>query len=243
MKDSILLKLEYFNDPKFVFDDTYHKYTYDGERFESVTKFIQKFHKPFDEDYWSKKKAKELNKDQSEVLIDWKKINERATSIGTSTHNWIENYFNGIHQCLPNDIELIDRINKFNISWSKWLHRLTPLKFEQRVFSKKWKIAGTLDALFLYKDQILIIDYKTNKKFTHDEDGSQKFEKLLYPFDNYNKNNLNEYSIQVSMYKLILREVGIDIKNCYLLYIGPDEDPKFFKAHDFCNVLEDYLNH
>jgi membrane-associated protease RseP (regulator of RpoE activity) len=39
----------------------------------------------------------------------------------------------------------INRINKFNVIYAKHLHKLEPLKFEVRVFSKKWKIAGMID--------------------------------------------------------------------------------------------------
>ena len=59
MKDLILSKLECFNDSDFIFDPKYHKYTYHGEQFISVTKYIQNFHKPFETDFWSKKKAEQ----------------------------------------------------------------------------------------------------------------------------------------------------------------------------------------
>ncbi len=72
--------------------------------------------------------------------------------------------------------------------------------------------------LFLYRGKIYIIDYKTNKKFTTDKDLVYK-EYLLHPFNKYYKTHLNEYSIQVSMYALILREWGIDVGGdiCYIL--------------------------
>jgi len=56
MKEEILEKLKIFQDDNFKFDPDLHKYTYDGERFTSVTQFIGQFHKPFESDYWSKKK-------------------------------------------------------------------------------------------------------------------------------------------------------------------------------------------
>ena len=54
-----------------------------------------------------------------------------------------------------------------------------------------------IDALFLYRGKIYIIDYKTNKLFTTD-DNIKYPEKLLYPFSHLNKTHLNEYSIQDS---------------------------------------------
>ncbi len=239
--DEILKKLEIFNDPNFRFDPIKHKYTLDGEHFISVTQFISRFHKPFETDKWSKIKAEQAGISQEEMLLEWKKLNDRANEIGTATHNWIENYYNRIYQELPSDIDVIDRINKFNIAYSKWLHKLQPLKFEQRIFSKKLKIAGMMDSLFMYNDNVFILDWKTNKAFTHDEHEKGQYENLLNPFDGYFKNHLNEYSIQVSLYKLILKEIGIDVKASYLLHIGPEEEAKMHKAHDFTTLLENYF--
>ena len=239
MVDEIIKKLEYYNSPEFKFNSKYHKYTYDNEPFISVTQFISKFHKEFDSDYWSKKKAEETGKDQNELLKEWKEIGDRANEIGTKTHNWIENYYNREYQELPIDMDVIDRINKFNIIYAKHLYKLIPIKFEQRIFSKKWKIAGMIDSLFLYKDNIIMIDHKTNKKFKMDDDFS--FENLLAPFELYKRNQFNEYSIQVSLYKLILKEIGIDIKACYLLHIGPDSEAKLYKSLDLTEILQKYL--
>lgn len=237
MRDFVLEKLKVFEDTQFKFDPIKHKYTYEGDHFISVTQFISKFHKKFDTDFWSKKKAEERGVDQKEILNEWQSLNDRANFIGTSTHNWIENYFNRIYQELPNDIDVIDRINKFNTIFSTHLHKLTPLKFEQRIFSKKWKIAGMIDSIFLYKDKLIILDWKTNKKY---ETENNYGEKLLEPFNDYDKCHLSEYSIQLSLYSLILKEIGLDVKACYTVYIGPDR-VNVYKCYDFTQVLETYL--
>jgi ATP-dependent exoDNAse (exonuclease V) beta subunit len=238
MVDIVLNKLETYNDSKFIFDPIKHRYTYDGDHFISVTQFISRFHKQFDTDFWSKKKSEERGIEQKDILNEWQLLNDRANFIGTSTHNWIENYFNRIYQELPTDIDVISRINKFNNIYATHLYKLTPIKFEQRIFSKKWKIAGMIDSLFIYKDSIIMVDWKTNKKFTTKSDYN---EKLLYPFLEFDKCHLTEYSIQLSLYKLILKEIGISIKISYLVYIGPNEEAKIHKCHDFSEIIENYL--
>ena len=243
MKDLILKKFNDFNDPEFKFDPKYHKYTYFGEQFISVTKFIQQFHKPFETEFWSKKKAEESGVPQEWILNEWKQKNDYANDIGTQTHNWIEDYYNQIWKPLPSNEDVIHRINKFNKVYAKKLHKLEPLKFEVRVFSKRWKIAGMIDALFLYKGKIYILDYKTNKDFTTNDHPKGKYEKLLEPFDDFYKNHLNEYSIQLSMYALILREWGFDVAGAYLVHIGPgDEEAELIKCVDMTGILEEYLN-
>ena len=240
--DEILKKLEIFDDPNFKFDPIKHKYTLDGEHFISVTQFIARFHKPYETDKWSKIKAEQAGISQEEMLAQWKKLNDRANEIGSIAHDYFEKYFKKIWQELPTDLEVIDKINKFNVAYAKWLYKLTPLKFEQRIFSKKCKIAGMMDSLFWYNGGVFIEDHKTNKVFTHDEHEKGRFEKLLYPFDNYWKNHLNEYSIQVSLYKLILKEAGIDVKASYLLHIPPGPlEATIYKAIDFSDILEKYL--
>lgn len=242
MIEEIKKKFECFTDDKFNFLPEKHLYTYDNMDYISVTQYIQQFHKKFNESFWSHKKSKELGVSQQEVLDDWKKINEYANFVGQQTHQWIEDYFNQIWKPIPNNADIVHRINKFNKIYQRSLYKLTPIKSEQRIFSKKWRIAGTVDGIFLRGDKLIILDYKTNKVFTDDENLKYK-ERLLEPFEDYYKTHLNEYSIQISLYRIILREWGIDIQDGFLVYIGPDEsEAKIYKCIDFTEKLENYLN-
>jgi ATP-dependent exoDNAse (exonuclease V) beta subunit len=237
----ILDKLQQIDqDPNFKFDPIKHRYTYNGNIYTSVTTFLNKFHKPFD-DKWTKIKADERGITEEEIRAEWDAKNKRANVVGTGMHEHIENYFNQIWTPLPTDIDIIERINKFNIMYAKNLYKLIPVKFEQRIFSKKYPIAGTLDSLFLYNGNLVIFDWKSNGVFTHDEHEKGTFEKLLDPFGDYWKNHLNEYSIQVSLYSEILEEWGLDVKMCYLLHIGPESDPKIWRAHNLRPLLKGFL--
>lgn len=236
-------QLDCFEDIKFEFDPVAHRYTYEGEPFISVTRFIQQFHKPFEQDYWSKKKAEQAGVPQDWILAEWKKLNDYANEVGTDTHQWIEDYFNKIWKPLPSNPDVIHRINKFNKIYCKQLHKLEPLKFEVRVFSKKWKIAGMIDSLFVYRGKIYILDWKTNKDFTDDNHPKGTYEKLLAPFQDHFKNHLNEYSIQLSLYSLILEEWGFQVGGAYIVHIGPgDEDAELYKVVDMRDNLKLFLN-
>ena len=48
MVETILEKLEVFNNPNFNFNEEEHVYTYNGEQYTSVTRFIEQFHEKFD---------------------------------------------------------------------------------------------------------------------------------------------------------------------------------------------------
>ena len=63
-------ELAKFNHIKYY--DKPHKYYIDGEEMISATTFIGKFKEKFEEDYWSKRKAKERGITQKEILAEWK---------------------------------------------------------------------------------------------------------------------------------------------------------------------------
>jgi len=240
MINEILNKLKFFDEnPLFDFKEKYHKYYYNNKDLTSVTTFIKRFKEEFDSDKWSKVKADEAGVPQEEILKEWKQLNDRANDIGHSTHAWIENFYKGIYQPIPRDFEIIDRIDKFNKIYHEKLTKLIPVKFEQRVFSTKWKLAGTFDALFMYKGQLVIVDWKTNKKFDTSSDYNKK---LLFPFETEDECKLNEYSIQISLYSLMLEEIGLDVKMGYILYIGPNSEPELYRFKDYRDKLRDYLN-
>jgi len=249
-KEGLLEKLEYYKSDDFTFNESQHRYTYKGDNFISVTTFLGRFHEKFDYEYWVKKKAKDEGITVQEKRDEWQALNDRANVIGNGTHNWIENYYNGVNQCIPTDMDVISRINKFNIIYGEKLCKLTPVKFEQKLFSEKLKIAGMIDSLFVWEGKVFILDWKTNKKFT--TDSCTTYEKLLHPFEAYYKNHHNEYSIQISLYAYILGEIGINVDAMYLCYIGPDsvdsdgvvtvKPAEMHKVKDMRPELDRYFN-
>lgn len=243
MRNQILERLKCFDDPEFKFDPGQHKYTYHGETFQSVTQFIGQFHLPFDTEKWSKIKAEQAGVGQEEIKKEWKRLNEYANEVGTGMHNYIELYFKREYQEIPTNLDLVNRINKFNTVYAKHLHKLEPVAFEVRVFSPRWKKAGMIDSLFVRDGKIFILDWKSNKEFRTDADKKGTYSKLLPPFDAYYANHLNEYSIQLSMYAAILEEWGFEIGGAYLVHIGPgEEEARIHKAHDLRGIIKDHLN-
>jgi ATP-dependent exoDNAse (exonuclease V) beta subunit len=234
-------KLKIFDDSNFSFNEEKHIYSYNGVKMRSVTNFISQFHEPFDEEGMSKRVSEKTGRPQEEILLEWKTKNDKSKTIGSDTHQWIENYFKNVPQKLPSDMETIKRINSFNIAWVNYLHKLEPLALEKRIFHKDWLIAGTIDSLFAWKDKLIIIDFKTNEEFRDDNHQKGTYNKLKDPFGDYWQNHLNDYSIQVSLYSLILEEIaGLTIDKSYLLHIS-SSGPKMYQAHDFRLQLKDFI--
>ena len=242
-------KLSYFQDPNFRFDENSHTYTYldpttqkPVQQFTSVTGFISQFKEKFDSEFWAKKKAQSTGKTKNEILNEWRETSEVAMDLGTLVHKWIEDFYAGLAPELPTHPEVLARVLKFKELHAERLHKLSAVQQEFRIFSRKWGLAGTMDALFSMGSDYYIGDWKTNKKFTTDEDSKGRYKKLLYPFEDLWDNSLNGYSIQLSLYRLILQEeAGFKTKGAFLCWIGPEVKPKLYKTVDLRERLYEYL--
>ena len=249
-KLDINAKLKFFEDNRFNFDEPSHVYRYNGVKFDSVTTYLKTFKTPFDKEYWSKKKAREQGVDQSVILNEWKKKGDVANDLGTRVHKFIEDFWSGLNPELPEEgTEYRTRVDKFLDLYNRKFHSLVPLKSELRIFSKKWRLAGTIDQPFLFWDskrnRVLFIlgDWKTNGEFKDDNHPKGKYKKLLRPFTFLYENHHNEYSIQISLYRLILEEeLGIETESGFLCHIGPEDEPKIYPAKDLREPLKAYLD-
>lgn len=246
----MLEKLKYFDDPNFRYDHASHSYVYVSSStgkpiqiFEPVSGFISQFKIPFDSERISKYVAKKQGRTQQEVLDEWKATAKEGTDLGSSMHEWIEEFYKGSDPGMPSDNEkLMQRITSFKKLYESRLHKIIPVKQEFKVFSRKWGIAGTLDGLFGMNSLFYVGDWKSNKKFTDDTTSDGKRQKLLPPFDDLWDNSLSGYSLQVSTYRLILEEeAGFETAGGFLVWIGPKE-AKMYKAYDLRDRLRSYLN-
>lgn len=78
---------------KILFSEKDHKYYLDvqpDKPFTSVSKVLSSIKKPFDSDYWSKKKAVEAGITQKEILDQWKTKSQHACSLGSHVHKLFE---------------------------------------------------------------------------------------------------------------------------------------------------------
>lgn len=243
--------LNKFADPNFVFNEEDHIYTYVDQEYQyplqtftSVTGFTGRFKEPFATDYWAYKKAQKRGVSKQVILNEWKEIALIATDLGTDVHKWIEDYYNGLNPPLPTEERRLFRINGFLELYKESLHRFKPVAQELRIFSRKWGLAGTIDALFELNGRLYIGDWKTNKKFTDNMYSEKDYfkKKLKYPFHTLWDNSINGYSLQLGTYAAILKEeAGIDIAGSFLCWIGPESKPKLYKTVDIRDQLIAYL--
>lgn len=200
--------------------DTHQYFSADGEEYRSVSKCLGLIKEEFDREGISRNMAKgkaaqlgiSVDRAQEMILAEWESKKDNASDIGNHIHDNLEAYFT-IGKCdsdvMPAALSIMDLVKDH--------HRVYP---EQVVYSKRHKIAGMIDlptARTRSKSSpIDIFDYKTNVEKGIELDTRQikngKFVKffsqfLLPPVDHLEACNFNIYSLQMSLYGVMVEMV------------------------------------
>jgi ATP-dependent exoDNAse (exonuclease V) beta subunit len=239
-----------FNDVTY-FDEP-HKYYVGEKQLTSVTTLIHRYEDEFDEDYWARYKADEYGIEPEDVKEAWRFINERATTLGSITHDYAENlYLNKVFP-YPKDKVLAhfgyDPIyERFEITKSHvdkfYKHsknKLIPIRTEFVVFCLQYFIGGMVDLLFynVKAGEFQIWDWKTNSNPKAFEDSDQYMDGIFCELKN---TDLNKYSIQLSTYKYIIEKyTGIKLGKSYLVWISP-KNPSYevIECIDYTSYVEE----
>lgn len=218
-----------FSDLKF--DPVKHIYYWQGQRVrKSVTGLVEHHVPPFDEAKWLPICARKEGKTEHELKHEWQTINKEAKVLGTETHDFLEHY-NGLKTpSTPQQKASIQFLKDILVDYEI-------VAKELRMYSRKWKFAGTADLLLRHRQtgKLVIADYKTNK------DIFKTFGLMLQPFMYLENHPYNHYQLQLSYYQLMLQEVSCSISERLLVYLKADGTYKIFPLVDFTTYLEDYL--
>jgi len=224
-------KLRVFQDPRFSFEPVAHKYLLGDRELLSATSWLKQFSQPFDAPKVAAEREAATGRPAQMFLDDW----NQAAWIGTKTHEFIEHFYQStatreMVTCHP---EVSVRCDKFLQLYQERLHTITPLAQELRVFHEPTGLCGTVDFLGQLEDgRVCIMDYKTSKKIDTDQDKIWRY--LYKPFTHLGDNEHNKYSLQISLYRVLLEEAGIDTAGAGFLIWLPtrDKTAKIIKAVD-----------
>lgn len=190
------------------FDEWWHSYSYRGKKLEAVTKVCARFKKPFARDYWARRKAEERGVTVAEILAEWEAKGMAARQKGDQVHEYIKQVLESAPLAVDDPFMALNQrpaeAETFGRLWNERLSKFAePCQCEWIVGDAALGIGGTVDAVLRNQDtkKYHIFDWKTNQKFTTDNQWGQK---LLPPFDDLDECDLNYYSLQVSLYHLIL---------------------------------------
>lgn len=230
---------------KIYFNPKNHTYVYEDKSLHPVTSMIKWITPEFKADEILSAVAYKSGKSKAEIQAEWDAKKDVALEKGTRVHNYIENVIEG------NDVSVLSAVNdrlyemdQFDDAWSKICKSLDA-KFEK----KEWTIgdvelglAGRVDAIIsiMHKNvrKLCIFDWKTGK-FT-----ARKYarESMLPPFDDLPCCEEVKYSIQLSLYRLIIERNGYgDIFNSFILHLPADAKYQLYNVVDLRDRLEEWL--
>ncbi len=214
----MLEQLQKFND--IVFEPIAHTYHLDDVQFTSATTWLHQFQEAFDADAISLRMAKGNKQAALELQRQWKVKSNAACSRGTHLHEYLECKIAGVDVALHDDaIDLYPVADRFI---AETAGKIDFSMCEFRTYNEAWKICGTVDLLVWNKryQQYEIWDYKTNKSIDMKSNYNKK---LKAPFNQFDDCNFIMYSLQLSLYRLMI-ELNTDIKigTCRLVHIAPD---------------------
>lgn len=217
-------------DAHISFDEPTHVYTIDGDStFKSVTTFIHDFFPHFDADSVLKKMCaspkwnthKHYGKSPEEIKEIWRKNGEEAASQGTAMHLNIENYYNGVPMTAS------FKESPEGILFQKYLddHKeYKAYRTEWTVFSKKYKIAGSID--MVYEDPKnpgchVIADWKRSNEIKFEN----KWEKGKGPLSHLDNCNYWHYTLQLNIYRMLLEKYYDKvITDMFLVVLHPNNE-------------------
>jgi len=204
-----------FKQAELIEKDTAHFYqTPTGEIYPSITTILQETMSV------EKKEGLQNWKDQ-EIAADY--ITQEAATIGTETHQLIENYINDARQA--DEVRLLS-VAHFN-NLIPFLQKINDVHgTELRLYSNAMKLAGTSDCIAKYDGELSIIDYKTKRS-------------------NQKEEWMTDHFIQGTAYAQMFKELtGIEIKKVVILVSSEKNSRMEFvkDAADYKELLTQRLN-
>ena len=226
---------------------------------------------PFDEVAQSIRYAKKNGMTPEFWLQQWKQNAFRATTLGTKTHEFGESlaYLKAGHPELirpsiqsqyMEDYGYLAPIHPKEEAICRFLCDLPSSMHlvlnETKVYSGKnpiparnlkEQICGTFDMLYYYdgdgnsaKAGFVILDYKTNANL-YSEYNQRVHRTLLPPFDNYIEQDLSLYTIQLSLYALMLEDIGLPVIARRIVWLTNEGKYQMIPVPDVSEMLRTVL--
>jgi len=222
-----------------VFDEESHTYTNtDTQRkYISVTTLLGKYKKQFDSDTHSKRVAEREGVPQEMVLETWKAETKKATDRGTKIHKLMEGFvkygetnpeYNYLYRSY-------DTLVQREIGYHKGVQS------EKSLVLHDYEVAGTADLIYNRKDDFIIGDFKTNKKYRFNSAFNDYF---LEPINHLQYCEFNSYSLQLSLYSFMYeQETGKKCGGIVTFYLEGDKWIPYHSNYlktDVINLLNDW---
>jgi ATP-dependent exoDNAse (exonuclease V) beta subunit len=222
-----------------VFDESAHTYTNTNtsEQYISVTTLLGKYKKPFDSDGHSKRIASREGVSQEMILEMWKAETKKATDKGTKIHNMMEQFVK-----FGETVESYNYLFKsYNSIVERVIGEYKKVHSEKLLSIDEYNVAGTSDLIYERKDDFIIADFKTNKKYRFTTDFNDY---MLSPVDHLSYCEFNSYALQLSLYAYMYeQESGKKCSKLVTFYLQEDKWIPYHSNYlktDILNILKNY---
>lgn len=229
------------------FDPKSHTYTYKDMPLMPVTSVLKWVTPEFKGDELLEVKAFESGRSVEEIQSEWDAKRDAGLDKGTRVHNYIENVLEGVDQRILISVnDYIHEMQQFDDAWGKMKANLNA-----HLYRKEWTVgdselgvAGRVDAILNVEDDTIpkrcIFDWKTGKFMVR----KYARESMLPPFDDLPACEEIKYSLQVSLYRLIIdRNTDMQIDGGYILHLPADYKYNMYKTIDLRDRIEQWLLH
>jgi len=243
--------LREFEDLEF-YDDG-HRYLLGSRSLPSVSNVAHRFIRvPFDEQKQAARYAERHGQTAAYWIQQWRQNSFRATTLGTKTHAYGESLgylraglpervcpsmqvqympeYGFLAPLHPKEEAVLKFMNEMPPSMHLVLNEAMAYSGKNPCPEKNLReqIAGTFDMLY-YNDGsdgqpegFVILDYKTNASLQNDY--NRKWGRVLHqPFADMVEEDLSLYSIQLSLYALMLQDIGIPIISRRIVWLKDGE--------------------
>ena len=262
--------LQEFEDLEFCEDGhIYHLHGQNPNSVSSIGhRFIRE---PFDEQKQAERYAQRHGKTADYWIMQWRQNSFRATTLGTKTHEFGEslgylkaghpelirdiikpqympayNYLAPIH---PKEEAIVQFMQDIPTSMHLVLNeaKVYSGKNPQKELNLQELICGTFDMLYYYdgdgdpaKAGFMVLDYKTNNSLYSEY--NQRYRKtLLPPFDDMIEEDLSLYTIQLSLYALMLQDIGIPVIDRRIVWLNNEGQYQLISVNDVSGPLRQCL--
>lgn len=225
------------------FDEKEHKYYISGERYPSVTGIISAFYEKFDTENEAKKYSEKRNFTYDDIISAWNGEGLIATTKGTRVHLFGESYvkwkyFNIGEKPLASCKQCLGVIEY----WNDLPSYLIPVALELQMYSKKYRYSGTCDIL-LYNtltNTFVLADYKTNKELFDQNKAFPSKEMLIIDKKHgLTQNNFGKYTLQLSLYQILLEEIGLPVSSRMIVWLNQQDDGKLHQTYRTKDITKD----
>lgn len=222
---------------KYTFIENGHYYLCNGKRVGiSTTGLIAQYENEFDSDTISQQVADKRGISQQEVLEEWRIENLHSTIKGSFIHEFAQSLWEGKeykfdYSNVPKEIDLdrlksdIEKLIPQAINfYNDYKDMYELIGCEIYLGDEDFDECGATDIVFLnkYTKEIIIADFKTNKKIERE---SFKHKKMLLPLEKYDDCNYVHYSIQLSDYKYKFeKNTDFKVAETFIIYFDINKD-------------------